>query len=217
MIASNITGHLLIPHQAARAPVTELGDVIKTLKARGAGVIVDFGAGRGRNVKLLAKSFRTVLLVEDEANLIHLSAAVEACKADNCHMYSWRDFKRDTSIRADASLLCCVIHTIPTSQLREEIVKANLNKLKKGGLIVFVTPRGDSKYTETALAEAVEFEDGIVRLRPADRTFSFYRKYNKDQLCAFLSTLRMRIVEILPSNHRVIVVSEYAGPQRRHC
>jgi hypothetical protein len=125
----------------------------------------------------------------------------------NCSVVSWKEFKADRSIVADGIFLCCVMHTIPTLDLRRRAVAANLRRLREEGVVVVITPRHDSKYTTTAIANAVVFEDGIVRLY-GDGTFTFYRNYTKSELIEFLGQVGLQPVEEIHSSHRIIVVAE---------
>lgn len=164
---------------SAANPVTELPQIIAHLKNRGARSIVDFGAGRGRNAGLLSKSFKTVLLVEDNANISTLESLVDDLDSGNISVQSWEQYHPDASPKFDAVLICFVIHTIPLSSLRKSIIHTNLNRLRQGGAIVFVTPNHDPKYRPALLSDAVKYGDGIVRLHKKQRSFSFYRNYSR--------------------------------------
>lgn len=190
------------------SPVAELPQIVTLLKSNGAHVVVDFGCGRGRNASLLADNFDTVILVEDEANLPHLSCSANGfATRKNCVITSWNDYRSRSSPRVDAVLLCCVIHTIPSDELRREVINANRRRLTNGGVLVLVSPKGDSKYTQKSLTDAITFDDGIVRLYDESRSFSFYRNFSRSELDRLLSSAGLRVSETIPSRARHVLVT----------
>src|SRR5229473_424678 len=71
-------------------PITELSEIVKILKKRKAKSIVDFGAGRGRNLRIIASSFTKVRLVEQGRNIAYLRGLIAKRKAASVTVESWQ-------------------------------------------------------------------------------------------------------------------------------
>jgi SAM-dependent methyltransferase len=192
---------------SAPDPVAELSDIINLLRKRGARTIVDFGAGRGRNASKLVRQFTKVYLVEVDGNLSHLRKLARQHRWHRCRIISWDDFER-RRVLADAALLCCVLHTIPSKRLREEVLKRNLRNLANDGILVIVSPKGDSKYRGDYLRGLPVLEKGIARLHEADPTFSYYRNYAKGELEELLLKMGLQVVDEVPSRGRHVMLAE---------
>lgn len=192
---------------SARVAIAELPEIVALLQDRGATRVVDFGAGRGRNAQMLAESFGRVLLVEEDANVPYLTELVAGIDSQNITVQPWAEYRRNVSPKVDAILICFVIHTLPTAQMRLETIRTNVARLRPNGTIVFVTPRNDPKYRPDLLANAVQFRDGIVRLYRGTRSFSFYRNYTPDQFSRVIDNAGLRVNATLPSARRIILLT----------
>ena len=157
-----------------------------------------------RNVQILSDSFERVLLVEDEANVAHLKELALGINAENVTVTTWQKYRSASTPKADAVLICFVVHTLPAVNMRLSIIRANVAHLRRGGVIVFVTPRNDPKYRPTALADAVEFGDGIVRTYQSQKEFSFYRNYTVQEFADVIEDAGLHIEATLPSRSRMI-------------
>jgi 2-polyprenyl-3-methyl-5-hydroxy-6-metoxy-1,4-benzoquinol methylase len=188
-------------------PVAELPQIVAHLRQQGFTSIVDFGAGRGRNAQVLLRAFHRVLLVEDDANIPTLQSLARRGTRSSLSVQTWEQYRADTSHRYDAILICFVLHTIPSTQFRRQIIETNISHLRNSGALVFITPKHDPKYRPAMIADAVTFRDGIVRLYKTQRTFSFYRNYSLDEFTDFLSANGLTIETTIPSESRMIFIT----------
>jgi SAM-dependent methyltransferase len=187
-------------------PVPEMDEVVeRLLKKYKVKKVIDFGCGRGRNAGLLARNFGRVYLVEVEKNMGLVREWVKKHQYRHCIALEWVEFKK-TNIKVDACVLSFVLHTLPKSNLRRQIIETIKSKLNKYGLVVLITPAHDSKYREKHLKHAKLYEDGIIRLYP-DGTFSFYKNYTLEELLEFLDEVGLEIRERIPGDHRYIVLA----------
>jgi hypothetical protein len=69
-----------------------------------------------------------------------------------------------------------------------------------------ITPAHDSKYSGDYVKGAPRFGDGIARLF-SDRTFSFYKNYDLEEMLAFLNKLGFEVSVRIPGNHRYVLIS----------
>jgi len=192
---------------SARVEIAQLPQIVALLQHGGARSVVDFGAGRGRNAHTLSHAFERLLLVETDENVPRLKALVATMGASHVTVQSWEQYRRKTSPKVDAVVICFVIHTLPTRQMRSAIIRRNVARLRRNGRIVFVTPRNDPKYTPELLADAVRFGDGIVRLYRGRMRFSFYRNYTREQFVQVIDNAALRVDATVPSARRMIFVT----------
>lgn len=192
---------------SAKVPIAELPEIARLLRNRGASRVVDFGAGRGRNARILSNTFEELLLVEEHRNLAHLRQVASDIDGQALTVQSWDEYRRSNTPRVDAVLMCFVIHTLPTAAIRREVIATNVARLRRSGAIVFVTPRNDSKYRPDLLTDAVYFEDGIVRLYRGQMAFSFYRNYTREEFVRLIEEAGLRIEATIPSDRRMIFLT----------
>jgi 2-polyprenyl-3-methyl-5-hydroxy-6-metoxy-1,4-benzoquinol methylase len=194
---------------SAKQNIAELPVIIDQLTAFKVKSVVDFGAGRGRNSLLLARTYREVTLVEDSTNIPILNHLVETSGATNITVQTWQQYRNEANPKLfDAIFICFVVHTLPGTNMRSAIIRTNLAHLKSRGLLVFITPNHDSKYTENNLSHAVHFRDGIVRLHAGQKSFSFYRNYTQDEFTALIDGSGLQITSSVPSHSRMIFVCQ---------
>ncbi len=186
-------------------PADEMRQVVIRLKKYNVEKIIDFGCGRARNAGLLATNFSRVYLVEVQKNMSLVKAWMQKYNYPQCTAFEWEVFKK-AKIRADACLLSCVLHTLPNSNLRKQIISTIRSKLTNRGLVAFITPAHDSKYREKHLKDSKVEGDGVVRLF-SDKTFSFYKNYEWEEFLEFINEVGLRMCEKIPGDHRYIALA----------
>lgn len=186
-------------------PVAEMNHVVKELKDLNVRSIIDFGCGKGRNAGLLVDNFDKVYLVEAEKNVGLVKNWIDQHRCSNCKALDFESFVK-ANIKVDACLLSFVLHTLPTPELRDEIINTIKSKLRETGILVLITPAHDSKYTDEQIKDAKKFKDGIARLFP-DGTFSFYKNYDLVELVSYINKLGFDVHKRFPGNHRYIILA----------
>jgi 2-polyprenyl-3-methyl-5-hydroxy-6-metoxy-1,4-benzoquinol methylase len=183
--------------------------IVGAFNERGVESVIDFGCGKGRNAGPLADNFSKVYLVEAEKNLELVREWIKGSGCTSCQALGYEAFKA-ARLKADACLLSFVLHTLPTSGMREDVIKTIKAKLKKRGTLALVSPAYDSKYTADKLKSATKFGDGIARLLP-DGTFSFYKKYTLQELLDYIAGNGFEICGRIPGDNRYIVLTSPRG------
>lgn len=192
---------------SARKPLAELQPIIDCLKKQGVRSVCDFGAGRGRNMPLLATSFDRVLSVEEGTNVDLLSDLASRSKLANCRTESWQGFCESSRPLSDAALLCCVLHTLPDRDLRVMVIRQVLRRLRRESRVVLVSPRNDSRYRESVVANAVAYGEGIVRLYRNPNTFSFYQTLSRGDLVSLMADTGLSLECAIRSKSRLVLIS----------
>lgn len=152
-----------------------------------------------------------MFLVEDHENVERLERHAADLGVKHCTILSWDDYVR-SPLKVDVVLICCVIHTVPSVQLRRTIIEVNREKLRPNRPLFIVSPKHDSKYRPTVLKGVQRFRDGIVRLYEETRTFSFYRNYTRLEIETFVDRAGLTIVKRIRSRDRYVYMALPSAP-----
>jgi hypothetical protein len=145
--------------------------------------IVDFGSGTLRNLQPLEEQFDEIALVETPTRCELLRPNIVG--KNHIALFSTDDFKRDHA-HYDAFFFICVLHTIPTSIERTNMIRIATEKLKRGGFIVVDVPQSETYYNRRRKT-LPRYKDGYL-LRWGDH-FTFYKSFYAAELDALFAKI----------------------------
>jgi 2-polyprenyl-3-methyl-5-hydroxy-6-metoxy-1,4-benzoquinol methylase len=148
--------------------------------------ICDFGAGKLRNIRSLIKKGFTVYAVEYGEQFQPNSASEQML--DTLRKDYKKQFKKlifpsefqDSSVEFDAVLLIFVTHIIPYPEDRHHVIKCCAEKLKKGGLLFWTTPYGDTNMRRLC-NDKYKYRDGWL-FHIQDTRQTFYTEFKVSQI-----------------------------------
>lgn len=187
--------------------ISEMHDVLDALKENKSKVIIDFGCGNCRNSRILSRHFKKVILVELQNNISNVTNWVKEHRLNNCRVLKSEDFY-NSSVRADVCFLSFVLHTIPRLYLRKRLILELKGHLKKTGVLVFIVPSHDSKYTSNNITKYEEYNDGIIKTYK-DSTFTYYKSYNIASLKKEFNKLSLKVTKKIPGKNRYIFITKF--------
>jgi 2-polyprenyl-3-methyl-5-hydroxy-6-metoxy-1,4-benzoquinol methylase len=166
-----------------------LADVTSDFHERGIDAICDFGAGKLRNALFLLQESFSICAVEHPLMFERPEGKEKLKAARRFKRFQLRtpaEFARSTDV-FDALLLINVVNVVPEPKDRVAIVKACADRLKKGGLIVWMSQYGEPNYRRGATTR-MRINDGYC--------------YNLSHECqTFLKEFEIReIRELIPSS-----------------
>jgi SAM-dependent methyltransferase len=187
---------------SCKDPVAELPEVIGLLKSLNVKSVIDFGCGNGRNSKLLNEAFDRTLLVECIINVQKLRLDKEF---KGYEIKDYESFKNQSTEKFDAAVLSFVLHTLPSTGYTVDILSLIKSKLKKGGLIVIISPKNDSKYTTSKTANLIKKDDGYIKTLKGGK-YSYYKNLNQKTIIELLSEIKFEFESKILSASRNILI-----------
>lgn len=163
--------------------------------------ICDFGAGKLRNVKPFLKEGFTVFAVDYEKQFRY--NASKAMQENLRHHFPRRRFKKlifpsdfDTKeLDLDAVLLIFVNHIIPSPRDRDFIIRICSEKLRRGGLLVWVTPYWDA-HMRKLFKPQYRYRDGwILHAETQAERKTFYTEFKVPQIDEMVGKHGLKFIE----------------------
>lgn len=149
--------------------------------------ICDFGTGKLRNAEPFLKSGFTVYAVEYEEQFQYNASAKMLKFLQKKYPKRFKKLIFPSAFEAskvefDAVLLIFVIHTIPSPEDRNLIIKICSEKLRKGGLLIWVTPYGDTNMRRLC-KDQYAYKDGwILHAGTGTSRKTFYTEFRVPQI-----------------------------------
>lgn len=188
----------------------ELKDVLERTDLERAQIGLDYGAGYGRNARVLGAFCERLILVELPRNAEKLKDRVRRDGLDNCTIVVARDFAAHAN-SFDAIFFIYLLHTLPSHRMRKDLLQQAKSWLKDDGRLIVVVPGRDSKYRNNTLKNAVDLNDGSATLYD-NGDFTFYKSFTPDELEALLRDSGFTIENVIGGDHKYIrVVSPSEG------
>ncbi len=165
-------------------PIDCLSDVAAELRDRGLHTILDFGAGKLRNAIYLLRhsaGFR-VRAVEFKECYETPFAKKQLETAQQFHDFSLDHPKQflQSQDTFDAVVLINVANVIPLPQQRVRVLLECTKRLRKGGLLLWMSQHGEPNY-RPGVTKRLSLEDGWCY--NLDKKFqTFYREYKLDEI-----------------------------------
>lgn len=162
-------------------------------------IICDFGAGKLRNVRpFLEKKFTVYAVDYEEQFQYKKTIGMEGeLQRDFPKRFKSSIFPEDfetLEIEFDIVLLIFVTHIIPSQDDRKLIIKMCSEKLRKDGLLIWVTPK-DTKMKRLC-KDQFRYKDGFIfRAESRSKKKTFYTEFQVPQIDEMVERHRLKFID----------------------
>lgn len=179
-----------------------LSDVVAEFDKRKFNKVCDFGAGKLRNCLYLLKKGFKVWAVEFEEAFDTPIAQKRREKALGYKGFFELKYPKEFlnfSEMFDAVIIVNVVNIVPEERHRKKILNECADRLKSGGLLLWMTQYGEPNYKPGA-TNRLRLNDGwCYNLHLKYQTFN--RDYTPEQIKSFVPSSKYKLVGPITSNH----------------
>jgi len=182
--------------------VDGLGDVVAEFRKRGFKKICDFGAGKFRNSLYLLKNKYKVWAVEFKEAFETPHAQKMKKRAEthkNLFILQYPNEFLGCKETFDAVILINVVNIIPEKRHREKVLIECSERLRKRGLILWMTQHGEPNYKAGA-ADRLRLNDGWC-YSLSQKYKTFYRDYSNDEIKSEFPPSEYKLFQKISSSH----------------
>lgn len=161
---------------------------------------VDVGCGYMQGTRELLRHHEKVYAVDSAAQQTRIASEIEECAAHESFagFKMWDEFKA-TRLRLGAAYVVNVLHTLPSRELRVQLLEAVRQNLRRDGFLLLDVPYYEHYYTgRMTLANA--YADGYIFSQGAGK-FTFYRFTSVDEMDEWAQLAGFRFDFRLTDNH----------------